>query len=115
MTRYETYGKEETVPVIFADYDGIITAVNRKFEEDFRWPADQLVGRSITAIIPAELHDSHNMGFSRYAISGQPTLLETPLDLKITRGDGEVVLAEHFIVDMKGDGQELIAARIVPR
>jgi len=115
MTRYETYAKEESVPVIFADYNGIITAINRKFEEDFLWSAEELVGKSLNEIIPVELHDSHNMGFSRYVLSGQSSMLGTPLDLKITRGDGEVVLAEHYIVDMKGDGKELVAARIIPR
>lgn len=115
MSLYDEYVNEEAVPVIFADAKGVITAINQRFAETFHWSADQLVGKPISTIIPAELHDAHNMGFSRYALSHQATLMNTPLDLRIQLGTGEIMLAEHLIVSMHVNGEELFAAKITPR
>ena len=115
MSLYEEFKNETEVPVIFANYDGIITSVNRPFEESYLWPAEKLVGKPLNTIIPKTLHDSHNMGFSKYMISGQPTLLNTPLELQILLGNGEIINAEHFIIDLKDHGQELVAAKITTR
>ncbi len=112
MSLYEEFMNEKEVPVIFADYNGIITAVNQCFEESYLWQSEQLVGKPLNTIIPEILRDSHNMGFSKYMISGQPTLLSTPLELQILLGNGEIISAEHFIVDLKDNGQELLAAKI---
>lgn len=115
MSLYEDFINETEVPVIFADYNGIVTAVNRPFEEVYLWPAEKIVGKPLSTIIPENLHDSHNMGFSKYMISGQPTLLSTPLDLQIQLGNGNIISAQHFIVDLKDHGQELVAAKITPK
>lgn len=115
MSLYDEYLNEKDVPVIFSNFSGVITAINQRFEEMFLWPAEKLVGKPLTTIIPDNLHDSHNMGFSRYITSDQPTLLNTPLDLQILLGNGKIIIAEHFIVTMKNDGVELLAAKITPR
>ena len=115
MSLYDEFINEEKVPVIFADLKGIITAINQQFEDTFLWKADRLKGMPISTIIPKGLHDSHNMGFSRFAVSGQGTLLNTPLDLEIKLGNGEVILAEHLIVFLEKDGEKLFAAKITRR
>jgi PAS domain-containing protein len=115
MSLYEDFIKENEVPVIFADFSGIITSINKRFEETFLWPAEKLVGRPLSAIIPKNLHDSHNMGFSKYIIGCPPSILNTPLELQIRLGNGDIISAEHFIVDFRHDGMELIAAKIIPR
>ena len=115
MSLYDDFMNETEVPVIFADYSGIVTWVNRRFEEAYLWPAEKIVGQPLSTIIPENLHDSHNMGFSKYMISGQPTLLNTPLDLQIRLGNGDIISAEHFIVDLKEHGKELVAAKITPK
>lgn len=114
MSLYEELLNEKEVPVIFVDYNGIVTHVNGQFEESYSWPTEQLVGKPLSTIIPENLHDSHNMGFSKYMISGQPTILNTSLQLQIRLGNGEIVSAEHFIIDLKDHGQELVAAKITP-
>jgi len=115
MSLYEEFINEQEVPVIIANNNGIISAVNKQFEKTFLWPADRLKGLPLNTIIPEDLRDSHNMGFSRYVISGQATLLNTPLELKILLGNGEIMLAEHLIVSLEKDGETLFAAKITPR
>ena len=115
MSLYDEYLNETGVPIVFADYNGIIISVNKRFEESFLWPAEKIIGKPLSTIIPENLRDAHNMGFSKYMLSGQPTLLNTPLELKIQLGNGEIFLAEHFIVDLKDHGKELVAAKIIPK
>lgn len=104
--------QDEKVPVIVANKVGIILRVNKKFEETFDWQNSALAGQPISIIIPDNLKDAHNMGFSRFKMSGDSTLLETPLDLEIVKGSGEVVIAEHFIVSTKERGEKVFVASI---
>lgn len=102
-------------PIIIANDIGIIVHVNESFEETFLWTLTDLVDQPISIIIPKNLRDAHNMGFSRFKMSGISTILETSLDLEILTGDGRVILAEHFIEFEERDGEALFVASIVPR
>ena len=115
MSLYDEFINEEEDPMVFANAQGEITSINGRFEEVFLWSADRLIGESLNTIIPESLHNSHNMGFSRYVLSGQATLLNTPLELQIQLGNGEIILAEHLIVALEKDGEKLFAAKITPR
>lgn len=115
MYRYDDFITDDTVPIIIANKNGVIIDINRAFVETFRWPPKLLLGQPLSEIIPRDLRDSHNMGFSKYVITGQSTLLESPLALEIRCGDEEILLAEHLIVVLEKDGEELLAAKIVPR
>ena len=115
MSLYDDFIADDTAPLIFANSEGAITNVNRSFEETFRWPAKLIVGEPLSAIIPKDLRDAHNMGFSRYIFTGLSTVLDTPLNLKIQCGDGEIIIAEHHIIAGEKDGEKILAARIIIR
>ncbi len=106
---------DDTSPVIIANALGFIVSVNVIFEKQFLWPAADLVGQPLSVIIPPNLRDAHNMGFSRYRISKNSSILNTPLDLEILRGDGKTQIAQHYIALFERDGEQLFAARITPR
>lgn len=115
MSLYKDFIADDTVPLIFANSEGVITNVNRSFEETFRWPSKLIVGEPLSAIIPKDLRDAHNMGFSRYVFTGLSTILNTPLNLEIQCGDGEIISAEHHITAVKKDGEKILAAKIIIR
>lgn len=115
MDRYEEYMQEKNDPVIFIDEKGLVTYINDAFTATFLWSHEELVGSPMVRIIPTALRDAHNMGFSRYKMSKVPTLLDSPLDLEIEKLDGEVVLAQHFIVSLDHAGKQLFAAKITLR
>jgi PAS domain S-box-containing protein len=115
MTLYEQFKNEEHDPVVFVNKDGIITHINKSFTDTYHWPVAELVGRPLVSIIPNSLQDAHNMGFSKFLISGKPTLLGTPLDLEIRMGNGENILAQHLIVSMENNGEQMLAAKITVR
>ncbi|MBI3553316.1 MAG: PAS domain S-box protein [Elusimicrobia bacterium] len=100
--------------VVVADQQGAITYVNESFSEVFGWDGDEILGRSLTTIIPKDLHDAHHLGFSRFLTTGAPTLLSQPLKLKAIAKDVRVFDAEHFIVAELRDGLWTFAATIRP-
>lgn len=114
MKTVEEMKKEKGLPVVIADQQGLITYVNKPFQEVFGWSADEIVGRALSTIIPKNLHDAHNLGFSRFITSGKPTLLNQTLKLKAVSKDGRVFDAEHFIVAEKQKERWLFAATILP-
>ncbi len=102
------------VPVISVDHRGYVTAINDKLREAYGWEAADLVGRPLSTIIPKVFHDTHHLGFSRFLTTGQSTILEQPLQLKIVARDGREQEAEHYIVAEEVDGAWAFAAMIRP-
>ncbi len=102
------------VPVISVDNRGYVTAINDGFRAAFGWETSDLVGAPLSTIIPTDFRDTHQLGFSRFLATGQPTLLEQPLRLKIVTRDGREQEAEHYIVAAQHDGSWVFAATIRP-
>jgi len=113
MVTIEKLMSEKEVPVVIADHQGIITHVNDAFTETFEWRPDDLIGELITTIIPSTLQDAHHLGISRFMTTGEPTLLNQPLDLEIVTASGRVEKAQHFIVAEKSDGSWVFGAKIM--
>ncbi len=105
---------ETGVPVVIADHDGSITYVNARFEAIFGWKSEEIVGQPLTTIIPKNLHDAHHLGFSRFLMTGKPTLLNQPLKLKAVTKDGREFDSEHIIVAEQQEGQWVFGATIRP-
>src|SRR4028119_1272084 len=107
--------KHETdLPVLMTDQHGFIIYVNEPFRQVFGWTDDEIIGQILTAVIPNSLHDSHNLGFSRFVMTGNPTVLNHPLQLKAVKNDGSEIDAEHFILSEKNQGQWVFAATLRP-
>lgn len=94
--------------------EGNILAVTDEFCRMFDWPREKIVGQPLSIIIPPNLKDAHNMGFSRFLVTGQGSLLNKSLDLEIVTGTGEVKLATHFITHDKA-GMPHFSAEITLR
>ena len=106
--------REQTVPAIIVDQNGVVIFVNRSFEEAFGWTADEIIGGLVTKIIPASMHDAHTLGFSRFVTTGQPRLMHQPLTLSAVSKSGDIFSAEHYLTAEKEDGKWLVGATIRP-
>jgi PAS domain S-box-containing protein len=106
--------EETRVAAVVADHRGLITHVNARFEEVFGWPQSEIVGRPLTTIMPKTLRDAHHVGFSRFLVTGTPTLLGRPLTLPAVAKDGRVFDAEHVILAEQRQGRWVFAATIRP-
>jgi len=114
MLTIDALKAETAIPAIIVDHDGTIVHINEVFEETWGWQKDQLVGESLTTIIPDNLRDAHHMGFSRFALTGKPTILNQALELIILKADGQETPAEHYIIAEETDGNWVFGATIKP-
>ena len=103
------------IPVVAIDSRGIITFINKVFEDAYGWNSEELVGQVITTIMPPQMRDAHNFGFSRFLVSEEARILNTPLVLPLFRKDGTTVEAEHYITGEKSGGSWRFAATITPK
>jgi PAS domain S-box-containing protein len=101
-------------PVIIVDHEGTIVHINQIFEKTWGWQKEEIVGQTLTTIIPDNLRDAHHMGFSRYLLTGKPTILNQGLELAIVRADGSEAAAEHYIIAEKINGNWVFGATIKP-
>ena len=114
MSTIEEIRRETNVPSVIADHQGVITQVNKRFEAAFGWQAQEIVGKTLSTLIPSNLHDAHHLGFSRFLTTGKPTLLNQPLKLKAVTKDGHEFDAEHIITAEQHQGQWVFGATIRP-
>ncbi|ASQ47077.1 PAS domain-containing protein [Legionella clemsonensis] len=106
--------KEKNVPVVIADHHGLITYVNPIFEKVFEWTLTEIKKKPIAIIIPPRFHDAHNLGFSRFLSTGQPTLLATPLHLSAVTKKGKEFNAIRTIFAEQIEDQWIFGATISP-
>ena len=106
--------KEQILPVVVADHEGLITYVNKPFEEIFGYQSEEVIGKPLTIIIPETLRDAHHLGFSRFLTTETPTLIGKPLSLKAVTKRGKEFDAEHIIMAEKVGGRWVFGASIRP-
>lgn len=106
--------KQSDIPVVIADDQGNIVDVNAPFEVIFGWTASEILGQSLTVILPPIFRDSHNLGFARFSATGESTVLNHPLLLKAITKDNREIESEHFIIAEKQDGRWRFAATLRP-
>ena len=106
--------RESEVPVVLADDQGLVTYVNARFESAFGWRSRDIVGAPLTTLIPKALRDAHNLGLSRFLLTGKPVLLNRPIALKTVTRDGRELDAEHYIIAEQREGRWVLGATIRP-
>ncbi len=114
MRTFNEIKLEMTEPVVISDQFGIITYINPPFEAIFGWKASEIIGQTLAVLIPALYHDAHNLGFARFAMTEQPTVLNHPLQLMAVTKAGQSILSEHYITAEHSDGQWLFGAVLRP-
>jgi PAS domain S-box-containing protein len=105
----------QELPVVAIDHNSLFTMVNKAFEHEYGWRESELLGKSVTEIIPPYLRDAHQIGFSRFLTTEEVTLLGKRLPLGILYKNGTVQDAEHYILGEKYKKQWRFAAIITPR
>lgn len=114
MPSIETFKRERAIPSIVTDDRGMITYVNSAFEKAFGWSSAEIVGQTLSLILPAHFQDAHHLGFARFSTTGVSTVLNHPLRLKVVTKDNREIESEHFVIAEKQDGRWLFAATLRP-
>jgi len=114
MTTIEQLRSDGLLPLIITDHQGIVIEVNSLFEETFGWLAAEIIGQSLTVILPVYFRDSHHLGFSRFTATGVSTILNHPLKLKALTKERIEITSEHFIIAEQQNGHWVFAATLRP-
>ncbi len=109
MKDYPTSVKEmlalDDVPVVQINQEGIFIFINSAFTAEYGWTKEDLMGQSVTVIMPAHMKSAHNVGFSRFLTTEKSSLLGKPLPLKVHYKDGQELVSNHIIIGDKAEGR----------
>ena len=107
--------EKENLPFVRADAGGNIVEFNARFVEVYGWAEGELVGESISAILPPSFREFHHAGFARFQLTESSKVVGHPLTLATVCSDGSEVQSEHYIVAEKyPDGSWSFAATLRP-
>ena len=107
--------EKENLPFVRADAKGNIVEFNARFAEVYGWAEGQLVGESISAILPPSFREFHHAGFARFQLTESSKVVGHPLTLATVCSDGRELQSEHYIVAEKSpDGSWSFAATLRP-
>lgn len=102
------------LPVIVIDEHSMITYINTAFEQEFGWTSDELIGQSLTMIIPAVFRTAHDIGV-QHSVARQPKEIEVQHDdFSVLRKDGSEQWCTHTIAGRLDDGSWTFAGIIEP-
>ena len=103
------------VGLIAVTEDNRICAISTPLAEVLGWPADELVGRRVVAIVPPRFREAHVAGFSRHLSTGDARAVGVQLRLPVLTRAGQEVEC-HFLIESEPtpDGHVVYLARITP-
>jgi len=107
--------EKEDLPFVRADAAGNIVEFNQRFALVYGWRDGELIGESISAILPPSFREFHHAGFARFQLTESSKVVGHPLTLATICRDGSEVQSEHYIVAEKhNDGTWSFAATLRP-
>jgi PAS domain S-box-containing protein len=103
------------VGVIAVTEDNRVCAISAPLVEVLGWPADELVGRRVVAIVPPRFREAHVAGFSRHLSTGDARALGVQLRLPVLTRGGQEVECE-FLIESEAtpEGHVVYLAHITP-
>ncbi len=113
MNQIAELKKVKDVPVIISDRSGLVIYANSCFLKTYQW-TEELIGSSLNRIIPTAFHDSHNMGFSRFLVTGNSRISDHVVEAAVVMGNGRKRWSKHLISIEKTGDNFLIAAKLIP-
>jgi len=100
--RYRVIAEAASDAIITIDTGSRILVVNRAVERIFGYPADELVGQSLTTLMPEYLRHVHQAGLGRYLQTGKRHLNWTAIELPGLHRQGHEVPIEVSFGESKG-------------
>jgi PAS domain S-box-containing protein len=98
---YEDMIKITDKPVVAIDNESFFTYVSAVFEEYYGWSAKDLIGKSVTTIMPDHMKNMHMIGFSRFLTTEQPRLLGKPVKVELVCKNKSILEVELYILGSK--------------
>jgi PAS domain S-box-containing protein len=92
--RYQLVVQASKDVIVLADAQGQIIGWNKAAQDLFGYQADEILGRSLTTIMPVRYHAAHLQGIEHYRTTGQARVLGQTLEVQGLRKDGSEIPIE---------------------
>ena len=112
QARFERITATSPDAVVCADAEGRITSWNIAAETMFGHKAADVLGCSLTALMPEAKRRGHDAGLARAAAGGVPHLVGKTLELEALRANGEAFPIELSLSAWQEDGAKAFGAII---
>ncbi len=100
-------------PIVGVDMDGRITFANRRAEDVFGWPVDDLVGKPVEMLVPSGLAEGHAQQRDAFLTRPIARPMGIGLDLAARRRDGSTLPVEIAISPVETPAGRQVFATIV--
>ncbi len=101
-----------TDAIVTADEDGLILSWNPAAERIFGYDASEVIGRSLTMLMPERFRDAHRAGHARVVETGETRVIGQTVELSGLRKDGAEFPIELSLSTWTDDGTRLFAGII---
>lgn len=110
--QYRALADADPDGIVVVDDGSTILSVNPAMEVIFGYPAEELVGRPLTVLMPDELRSAHREGLSRYLRTGERRMSWVGVQVPGRRRDGTQVELEINFGEYTLDGRHCFAGFI---
>ena len=100
--RFRAVTETASDAIVSADSAGRIVYFNQPAERIFGYPASEVVGASLTLLMPERYHAAHRSGFTRAVTTGDRRIVETTVELVGRRRDGSEFPLELSLGSWRG-------------
>ena len=110
--RYRVMVETASDAVIGMDEGGTIILANAATKRVFGYEPAELIGRSLTALMPESMKKLHEAGYKRYLATGEKRLNWQGTEVTARRANGEEFPAEVSFGEMTTDGHKVFTGFI---
>ena len=105
---YRIVTETATDVVVTMDVNSTITFISTAAEKVFGYPSSELIGRSLTALMPAAVRDVHSAALARYLKTGKRHIPWTAMEIPGLHRLGYEIPLEISFGEFKQDGKHLL-------
>ncbi|MBT5874498.1 MAG: PAS domain S-box protein [Candidatus Latescibacteria bacterium] len=109
---YESIINAVGTGILTIDPDSMIVLANDTALALWGYDEDELLGKSIEALMPVHYRAPHRSGMARYLASGEPKILGKRIELVGLRKDGSTFPLELCVSEHTTDGRRLFTALV---
>ncbi|MDB6028290.1 MAG: sensory box protein [Verrucomicrobiales bacterium] len=106
---YRTTAESAADAIILIDSESTILSVNSSTERIFGYPTRELVGQSMTFLMPERMRGHHRHGIARYLSSGRRNISWEGVELPGLHKDGHEIPLEISFGEIVKDGKHIFA------
>jgi PAS domain S-box-containing protein len=109
--RYRQFTEASQDAVVVADQSGRITLFNRSAQMTFGYSESEVLGQSVTMLMPDEFHTAHREGLDRYLRTREARVVGKTIELRGRRKSGEIFPLDMSLTALQEpDGVNFLAA-----